>query len=75
MKEVNYSQLRTKVTLTCKWLAVYDMPKESKRRHYYFTKSEIEMALSNGKIEMIEARRLIETLKLFREEFLGEDEL
>ena len=75
MKEEDYSQLRTIVALTCKWLADCEMSKDSKRRHYYFTKSEIEMALSNGKIEMIEARRLIETLKLFREEFLGEDEL
>lgn len=75
MKEVACSQLRTLVTLTCKWLADYDMSIDIKRRHYYFTKSEIEMALSNGKIEMIEARRLIETLKLFREEFLGDDDL
>lgn len=70
MKEVDYSQLRTIVTLTCKWLADYDMPIDSKIRHYYFTKSEIEMALANGKIEMIEATRLIETLKLFKEEFI-----
>ena len=69
----DYSQLRTIVALTCKWLADCDMPIDSKRRHYYFTKSEIEMALSNGQIEMIEARRLIETLKLFREEFIGDE--
>jgi hypothetical protein len=75
MKEHDYSLLRTIVTLTCKWIADYDMPKDSKKRHYYFTKSEIEIALASGKIEMIEARRLIETLKLFREEFLGDDEL
>lgn len=75
MKEQNYSQLRTIVALTCKWLADYDIPIDIKRRHYYFTKSEIEMALSNGKIEMIDGRRLIETLKLFREEFIGDDEL
>lgn len=71
MKEVDYSQLRTTVTLTCKWLADYDIPKDSKKRHYYFTKSEIEIALASGKIEMIEARRLIETLKIFKEEFIG----
>lgn len=71
MKEVNYSQLRTKVTLTCKWLADYDMPKDSKKRHYFFTKSEIEIALASGKIEMLEAARLIETLKIFKEEFIG----
>lgn len=71
MKEQDYSQLRTKVTLTCKWLADYDMTIDSKRRHYYFTKSEIEIALASGKIEMIEAARLLETLKLFKEEFLG----
>ena len=75
MKDRDYSLLRTNVTLTCKWLADYDMPIDIKRRHYYFTKSEIEMALSNGKIEMIEARRLIETLKLFKEEFVGGNEL
>lgn len=71
MKEQDYSQLRTKVALTCKWLADYDMPEDSKKRHYYFTKSEIEIALASGKIEMIEAGRLIETLKIFKEEFIG----
>jgi hypothetical protein len=74
-QDYSYSQLRTIVALTCKWLADYDMSIDSKRRHYYYTKSEIEMSLSNGKIEMIEARRLLETLKLFREEFLGGNEL